>query len=94
MFQALRRTYLLALCIVAFQVTPASAQFSRTHFHMTTGNGHGFQVFDRIEGKLTDFLEAPYRFMAPVDAARNGGVGRRDLAHDVYFGLSVNGETT
>ncbi|MCB9525681.1 MAG: hypothetical protein H6702_20250, partial [Myxococcales bacterium] len=63
----------------------------RTWYYLTTGNGHGFQVFDRRAGKITQFLEHPYRFVAPPDERRDGGIGRRDLAHDAYFGVSVDG---
>ncbi|MCA9543202.1 MAG: hypothetical protein KC613_02400, partial [Myxococcales bacterium] len=66
----------------------------RTWYYLTTGNGHGFQVFDRRAGKITQFLEHPYRFVAPPDERRDGGIGRRDLAHDAYFGVSVDGNAT
>jgi len=63
---------------------------SRTWHLLPTGNGHGFQIFDRQEGRITSFLEHPYRFVAPGDESRTWGVGRRDLAHDIYFGLTVD----
>lgn len=66
----------------------------RSWYKLTTGNGHGFQVFSRIDGKLEQFLEHPYRFVAPPDERRDGGVGRRDLMHDAYFGVRVNGESS
>ena len=65
----------------------------RSWYKLTTGNGHGFQVFSRIDGKLEQFLEHPYRFVAPPDERRDGGVGRRDLMHDAYFGIRVNGQS-
>ena len=95
----------LSVCAVAtlaftsahmtLDTAPAHAQ-GRTWFYMPTGNGHGFQIFDRRTGRITYFLEHPYRFVAPsgtnlpVDRT-TPGVGRRDLAHDAYFGVSVNG---
>ncbi len=83
------------LVVLPFAVAPAaSAQdFNRTWFYLTTGNGHGFQVFDRNRGRITQFLEHPYRYVAPPDERRDGGIGRRDLAHDVYFGVRAGNET-
>ncbi|MEE2758274.1 MAG: glycoside hydrolase family 15 protein [Myxococcota bacterium] len=69
-------------------------QIDRSWYHLTTGNGHGFQIFDLNEGKLTDFLEHPYAYVAPPDERREGGIGRRDLAYDAYFGLTVNEQHT
>ena len=77
----------LALCGVV------EAQ-SRTWQHMPTGNGHGFQVFDRDRHRITTFLEHPYSFVAPGAADRTWGVQRRDLAHDIYFGVRAGGTTT
>ena len=91
------------VCIVALSLgllidAPQEAYAQgRSWFYMPTGNGHGFQIFDRREGKLTYFLEHPYRFVAPsgtnipVDRT-TPGIGRRDLAHDIYFGVEVNGQ--
>ena len=88
----------LGMLFFAQHFTPSSASAQgRTWFYMPTGNGHGFQIFDRREGKITYFLEHPYRFVAPsgttlpVDRT-TPGIGRRDLAHDLYFGVSVNDE--
>jgi hypothetical protein len=66
---------------------PARAE-ERTFQQLTTGNGHGFQVFDRETRRITTFLEHPYRYVAPGTPARTWGVGRRNLAHDAYFGIS------
>ncbi len=71
----------------------AAAQ-SRTWQHMPTGNGHGFQVFDRDRHRITTFLEHPYSFVAPGAPDRTWGVQRRDLAHDLYFGVRANGSAT
>ena len=88
----------LATILTAQQLAaPSALAQSRTWFYMPTGNGHGFQIFDRREGKITYFLEHPYRFVAPsgtnlpVDRT-TPGVGRRDLAHDIYFGVSTGSE--
>ena len=32
---------------------------TRGHHELPTGNGHGFQIFDRQENRITTFLEAP-----------------------------------
>ncbi|MCA9540371.1 MAG: hypothetical protein KC620_15840, partial [Myxococcales bacterium] len=83
----------VALLLVGLlPATPARA-YERTWYHLTTGNGHGFQIFDRRAGRLTAFLEHPYRYVAPPDERRDGGVGRRNLAHDIYFGVRVDGST-
>ena len=51
------------VCVVG---TPSLAQTIDRSWHvLTTGNGHGFQVFDRTQGRLVDFLEHPYHFLAP-----------------------------
>ena len=86
------RCALLGLILLA---TPSphtgfAQPLERSWHYLTTGNGHGFQVFDRTVGRLTDFLEHPYHFVAPLDGRRDGGVARRDLAHDIYFGVRLN----
>ena len=94
-YAALMMTFTLisALSLSLCTLSPSHAQ-GRTWFYMPTGNGHGFQIFDRRAGRMTYFLEHPYRFVAPsgtnipVDRT-TPGVGRRDLAHDMYFGVSV-----
>ncbi len=82
---------LLAALLQIGLATPTWASApGRSWHYMPTGNGHGFQVFDRQEGKITSFLEHPYRYVAPGNTERTFGVGRRDLAHDIYFGVRVN----
>jgi len=86
----------LAACVLLAAValsTPVSAA-TRTWNFLTTGNGHGFQVYDRDQHRVKMFLEAPYRYVAPGDAERTWGVGRRNLAHDLYFGVRAGGQTT
>ncbi|MEC9072961.1 MAG: hypothetical protein VX938_11295, partial [Myxococcota bacterium] len=86
----------LALVFGALLLWSHPAQgVTRSHHELPTGNGHGFQIFDRQENRITTFLEAPYRYVAPSTAARDTeGVGRRDLAHDLYFGLRVGSDAT
>ncbi len=87
------KSFILMATITFCVPQAAHAQsVERSWYHLTTGNGHGFQIFDRNAGRLTDFLEHPYRYVAPPDERRDGGIGRRDLAHDAYFGLGVNGD--
>jgi hypothetical protein len=89
------RTACLSLLVLFACTTIANGQSPDRSWHtLTTGNGHGFQLFNRIEGKLDQFLEHPYRYLAPYDERRDGGVSRRDLMHDAYFGLRVNGTST
>src|SRR5437867_464882 len=79
---------LLALIMVL--VTPASARADgtqRTWNYLTTGNGHGFQVYDLNKNRITTFLEHPYRYVAPRADPTAEGIGRRNLAFDFYFGI-------
>jgi hypothetical protein len=61
---------------------------------MPTGNGQGFSIFDRQQDRITYFLEHPYRYVAPGNDMRTFGIGRRNLAHDVYFGARIGGAST
>ena len=88
-------TGLLSLLFIITAVLESNAQTpERSWYTLITGNGHGFQLFNRVDGKLDQFLEHPYRYVAPFDERRDGGISRRDLMHDAYFGVSVNGEHT
>lgn len=83
--------------VLAALATPSpesAAAQARTWQHMPTGNGHGFQVFDRDRHRITTFLEHPYSFVAPGSPDRTWGVQRRDLAHDIYFGVRAGGSAT
>ena len=89
-----RKVALLFGLAFMFSAMPAYTQtYQRSFYKMTTGNGHGFQVFDRQAGSITSFLEHPYLFIAPFDNARDGGLERRNLTYKTYFGLTVNGQT-
>ncbi len=83
----------LAFVLAWGSATPTVAA-TRTWNFLTTGNGHGFQVYDRDQHRVKTFLEHPYRYVAPGDAGRTWGVGRRNLAHDLYFGVRAGGQTT
>jgi hypothetical protein len=69
----------------------------RTWNFLTTGNGHGFQVFDANKNRITTFLEHPYRYIGPQPGrpppaeSQGDGVGRRNLAYDVFFGVKGSG---
>ena len=99
----MRKAYLIGglLFLIFGGIGDAVAQSpGRSWYKLTTGNGHGFQVFSRIDGKLEQFLEHPYRFVAPpggpdanFEENRDGGIGRRDLMHDAYFGIRVGGQS-
>ena len=56
---------------------------------MITGNGHHFSLFNRDTGRITEFLEHPYAFVAPADDGGTYGIHRRNLAHDLYFGVQA-----
>jgi hypothetical protein len=78
----------VSVWLFLFAGSQAQAQ-ERSFATLTTGNGHGFQLFDRATGRITSFLEHPYRYVAEATPERTWGIGRRDLAHDAYFGLRV-----
>ena len=63
----------------------------RSWSFLTTGNGHGFQVFDTNKNKIVSFLDHPYRYVAPRADPRSDGIGRRNLAFDVFFGVKASG---
>jgi GH15 family glucan-1,4-alpha-glucosidase len=89
----LHRRFAAALAaVVVLLITVSSRAEDRTWNHLTTGNGHGFQVFDANKNRINQFLEHPYRFLRrnPTDEKREGP-GRRNLAFDVYFGLKGGG---
>src|SRR5687767_1123267 len=85
-----RSVWIAAPLLVALASSEAGAQ-TRTWYYMPTGNGHGFQVFDRAQSRITYFLEHPYRYVAPGADDRTWGIGRRDLTHDIYPGVRING---
>ena len=93
----LRTPLLLALAItVGIAAAPREARAeNRTLQFVTTGNGHGFQVFDVNKHRITTFLEHPYRYVAPSTIPalppEHEGVARRNLAFDVFFGLKGGG---
>ena len=60
----------------------------RSWSRVTTGNGHGYAVFDADSNKITTFLEHPYRYLRPEPNNPTGeGVARRNLAFDMFFGI-------
>jgi GH15 family glucan-1,4-alpha-glucosidase len=77
----------LALC------GPVAAAPQRTWGYLTTGNGHGFQVYDLSQKKITTFLEHPYRYLKPNADPKAEGVIRRNLAFDFYFGVRGGGSS-
>ncbi len=79
------------LGVIAFASAGQCAKTSRTWSYLTTGNGHGFQVYDLSQNKLTYFLEHPYRYLRPSADPSGDGVGRRNLLYDFYFGLRTSG---
>jgi GH15 family glucan-1,4-alpha-glucosidase len=74
----------LALGLVA----PRASAEGRTWSKLTTGNGHGFQVYDADKKKIVQFLEHPYRYLkARPGQPQSDGIGRRNLAFDFFFGV-------
>jgi hypothetical protein len=83
--------HVAALAFVLTLVSPREGgAYERSWNYMPTGNGHGFQVFDRQSSRIVSFLEHPYRYVAQGDTGRTYGVGRRELAHDIYFGVRID----
>src|SRR5437879_4786556 len=82
---SLRRRALLFASL--FFTTAAHAAPQRTWNYLTTGNGHGFQIYDTNTNKIVAFLEHPYRYLRPRADPKSDGVGRRNLAFDFYFGV-------
>jgi hypothetical protein len=85
-----------AVLATALVAAPREARAeNRTLQFLTTGNGHGFQVFDATKHRITTFLEHPYRYIAPSTIPslppEHEGVGRRNLAFDVFFGVKGAG---
>src|SRR5262245_6443556 len=76
-----------AAIAVSLLLAPAPSRAQRTWSYLTTGNGHGFQVYDTNKRKITTFLEHPYRYLRAAADPKADGVGRRNLAYDFYFGL-------
>ncbi|MBI4704583.1 MAG: hypothetical protein HY744_26060 [Deltaproteobacteria bacterium] len=65
----------------------AEAAPQRTWNFLTTGNGHGFSIYDLNKNKIVSFLEHPYRYLGPRPDPKSDGYPRRNLAFDVYFGV-------
>ena len=80
--------YLLLGTLITF-LAPEALGNTRSFHTMTTGNGHHFSLFDRNTGRITEFLEHPYAFVAPADDGGTYGIHRRNLAHDLYFGVQA-----
>src|SRR5688572_27157917 len=81
-----------AIAFGALLLSPKEASAQRTWHHLTSGNGHGFAIFDAQKNRITQFLEHPYRYMrADPGNYKAYGIGRRNLAFDVYFGVKGGG---
>jgi GH15 family glucan-1,4-alpha-glucosidase len=84
----------LLLLTLLLSAAPAAAQPQRTWSFLTTGNGYGFQIYDSNAHKITQFLEHPYRYLAPNPSnARAEGLIRRNLAYDFFFGIRGGGSS-
>lgn len=78
---------LVPALVLGSQVSPAQAA-TRTLDVLTTGNGHGFQIYSVTDNKVVQFLEHPYRYLRPrAGQPQADGIMRRNLAFDVYFGV-------
>lgn len=78
------------LLVILFTASSCPAWAAERSFHqLTTGNGHGFSIFDRETGRVDAFLEHPYAYVAALDDEGKSGIARRQLAHDIYFGIQT-----
>ncbi len=75
----------------AFCAARDAGAATRSYNQLTTGNGHGFSVWDAQAKKLTTFLEHPYRYVGPGASPQGEGISRRNLAYDFYFGIKAPG---
>lgn len=80
-----------ALALGLLSASSSDAAEQRTWNYLTTGNGHGFQVYDANKNRIVQFLEHPYRYLRPNADYKQYGVVRRNLAYDVYFGVKAPG---
>jgi hypothetical protein len=88
----MRATTLAALLLVARVAAAGTVQ--RSWNYLTTGNGHGFQIFDTNQNKITTFLSHPYRYVSSTPGNPNAdGLSRRNLAYDFYFGVRGGGSS-
>ncbi len=82
----------IAFALPLLDARPVSAQVARSWSALTTGNGHGFQIYDSDAHKIVSFLEHPYRYVKPrANDPKADGIGRRNLAYDFYFGIKAPG---
>src|ERR1035437_3635128 len=76
----------LALPLAASAVEPV-----RSHHVLTTGNGRGFALYDARAGKLTAFLDHPYKFLSAPTDLRLDGPQRRNLLEELSFSAGRGG---
>lgn len=92
---ALRLLFLAAVLAGGMTAAPAPETPSgapvRTYHVLTTGNGHGFTLYDESRRRFTAFLDHPYRYVrAPADLTKDGPQ-RRNLLERFSLGLSRSG---
>jgi MYXO-CTERM domain-containing protein len=81
----------IAAALLSWAAPRDAGAATRSYNQLTTGNGHGFQVWDAQAKKITTFLEHPYRYLRPGANPQGEGVSRRNLAFDFYFGIKAPG---
>jgi len=92
-----RRNFCALLFIAAALPVPAfcavAAPEPRSYHTLTTGNGHGFQLYDETSGRLFAFMDHPYRYLrAPKDLSTDGPESR-NLLEDFALGMAKDGST-
>jgi hypothetical protein len=84
----------LLIAVLLLAAPAAQAQgIQRSWNYLTTGNGHGFQVYDTNQNKIVKFLNHPYRYVSAGPTIQAEGVSRRNLAYDFYFGVRGAGSS-
>jgi GH15 family glucan-1,4-alpha-glucosidase len=81
------------LFVLLFSSVAWAGSVTRSWNYLTTGNGHGFQVYDANQNKIVTFLDHPYRYLGPRPDPKADGYSRRNLAYDLYFGVRGAGSS-
>lgn len=79
------------LLSLVLPLAASAAEPGRSHHVLTTGNGRGFALYDSRAGKLTAFLDHPYKFLAAPADLRLDGPQRRNLLEELSFSAGRGG---
>ncbi|MBX3021478.1 MAG: hypothetical protein KF799_07340 [Bdellovibrionales bacterium] len=83
----------LFFCVSILGWMGCSSAPKRTYFTLTSGNGHGFQLYDTKKNQLYAFLDHPYRYLTPAKDLTQFGQERRNLLQEFSVGaISPEGQ--